>query len=166
MTCSTLEGGRPGRNGVSNKIGLSACTSFRLGRLGAGHSAGRGLDCQHVNMRPTVLIVDDHPGFRASARALLEAEGFDVVGEAADGEQAVREVGRLRPDVVLLDVQLPDVDGFAVADRLASEGGAAAIVLISSREAAAYGPRLEAAAARGFIAKRQLSGEALAALLV
>jgi DNA-binding NarL/FixJ family response regulator len=119
-----------------------------------------------VNVRPTVLIVDDHPGFRASARALLEAEGFDVVGEAADGDQAVRDVGRLRPDVVLLDIQLPDVDGFAVADRLASEGSAAAIVLISSREAAAYGPRLEAAAARGFIAKRALSGEALAALLL
>ena len=117
-------------------------------------------------MRPTVLIVDDHADFRASARALLEAEGFDVVGEAAGGEQAFGEVERLRPDVVLLDVQLPDVDGFAVADRLASEGSAVAVVLISSREAAAYGPRLAAAAARGFIAKRKLSGEALAALLL
>ncbi len=117
-------------------------------------------------MRPRVLIVDDHAAFRASARALLEAEGFDVVGEAADGEQAVGEVERLRPDVVLLDVQLPDVDGFAVADRLASAGCVGAVVLISSREAAAYGPRLEAAAALGFIAKRKLSGEALAALLL
>ena len=117
-------------------------------------------------MRPRVLIIDDHAGFRASARVLLEAEGFDVVGEAAGGEQAIGEVERLRPDVVLLDVQLPDVDGFAVADRLASEGSGAAVVLISSREAAAYGPRLKAAAARGFIAKRKLSGEALAALLL
>ena len=117
-------------------------------------------------MRPTVLIVDDHPDFRASARGLLEADGFDVVGEAGNGKQAISEVERLRPDVVLLDVQLPDVDGFAIAERLAAEGSCAAVVLISSREAAAYGPRLEAAAATGFIAKRELSGEALAALLL
>lgn len=117
-------------------------------------------------MRPTVLIVDDHADFRASARGLLEADGFVVVGEAADGEGAIADVERLRPDVVLLDVQLPDVDGFAIAERLAAEGSGAAVVLISSREAAAYGPRLEAAAARGFIAKRELSGEALAALLL
>lgn len=117
-------------------------------------------------MRPTVLIVDDHAGFRSSARALLEAEGFDVVGEASDGEQALGEAERLRPDVVLLDIQLPGADGFAVADRLASVGTFAAVVLISSREAAAYGARVEAAAARGFIAKRDLSGEALAALLL
>ena len=67
---------------------------------------------------PRVLIVDDHPSFRASARVLLEAEGFDVVGEAADGAQALTEAGRLSPEVVLLDVQLPDIDGFDVAARL------------------------------------------------
>ena len=116
-------------------------------------------------VRPTVLIVDDHADFRASARALLEAEGFDVVGEAGGGEQAVAEVERLRPEVVLLDIQLPGDDGFAVAERLAAESSGAAVVLISSREAASYGPRLDAAAARGFIAKSMLSGEALAALL-
>ena len=66
----------------------------------------------------TVLIVDDHDGFRDSARALLEAEGFAVVGDAADGATAVAAVERLRPDVVLVDVQLPDVDGFTVAGRL------------------------------------------------
>jgi DNA-binding NarL/FixJ family response regulator len=114
---------------------------------------------------PTVLIVDDHADFRRSARLLLEAEGFHVVGEAEDGEHAIREVARLRPDVVLLDVQLPDVDGFAVAVCLAAQGSGAAVVLISSREAAAYGPRLQAAPAKGFIAKQSLSGEALAALL-
>jgi len=116
-------------------------------------------------VRPTVLIVDDHADFRASARALLEAEGFDVVGEAAGSEQAVAEAARLRPEIVLLDIQLPGDDGFAVAERLAAESSGAAVVLISSRDAAAYGPRLDAAAARGFIAKRMLSGEALAALL-
>jgi CheY-like chemotaxis protein len=166
MTCSTLEGGRSRQNGVGNRSASVPARDFRIGRIGAGHTAGRELDCQHVAMRPTVLIVDDHAGFRAAARALLEAEGFDVVGEAAGGEQAFGEVERLRPDVVLLDIQLPDIDGFAVAGRLASEGNPAAIVLTSSREAAAYGPRVEAAAARGFIAKRKLSGEALAALLL
>jgi DNA-binding NarL/FixJ family response regulator len=116
-------------------------------------------------VRPTVLIVDDHADFRESARALLEAEGFDVVGEAADGGEAIAEVERLRPDVVLLDIQLPDQDGFTVAERLAAEPASPAIVLISGREAAAYGPRIARASARGFIPKRALSGAALASLL-
>lgn len=112
-----------------------------------------------------MLIVDDHDGFRASARALLEAEGFTVVGDAADGSAAIAQVGRLRPDVVLLDIQLPDADGFAVAERLAVGPDPPMVVLISSREAAAYGPRVEAARVRGFLAKRELSGAALAALV-
>jgi len=99
-------------------------------------------------VRPTVLIVDDHAAFRASARALLEAEGFDV----------------LRPAIVLLDIQLPDLDGLAVAEQLAAAPDAPAVVLISSRDAATYGPRLQATPARGFIPKSGLSGEALAAL--
>ena len=110
-------------------------------------------------MRPTVVIVDDHPEFRASASALLEAEGF------ADGDGAIAVVERLRPQVVLLDIQLPDSDGFTVAERLAAGSDPPRVVLISSREAAAYGPRLEAAAAHGFIPKRELSGSALAALV-
>jgi DNA-binding NarL/FixJ family response regulator len=116
-------------------------------------------------MRPTVLIVDDHPAFRGSASALLEAEGFSVVGEAADGDEAIAAVERLRPQVVLLDIQLPDMDGFAVAERLAVRPDPPRVVLISSRDADAYGPRLDAAAARGFIPKRELSGSALAALV-
>lgn len=116
-------------------------------------------------MRRTVLIVDDHAGFRESVAALLEAEGFDVVGQAADGPEAVGEVERLQPEVVLLDIQLPDLDGFAVAERLAVLPKAPCVVLISSREASAYGPRLSEAAARGFITKRELSGQALAALV-
>jgi len=117
------------------------------------------------SVRPTVLIVDDHETFRESVSALLEAEGFAVVGEAADGLAGLAEAERLRPDVVLLDIQLPDLDGFAVAERLAAAPDAPAVVFISSRDAAAYGPRLEAAAVRGFIAKRELSGAALAALV-
>ena len=116
-------------------------------------------------MRRTVLIVDDHEAFRESAAALLEAEGFDVVGEAADGPQAIAEVERLQPEVVLLDIQLPELDGFAVAERLAALPEAPRVVLISSREANAYGHRLVETAARGFIPKRELSGRALAALV-
>jgi DNA-binding NarL/FixJ family response regulator len=116
-------------------------------------------------MRPTVVIVDDHPDFRESASALLEAEGFSVVGQAADGDEAIATVERLRPQVVLLDIQLPDLDGFVVAERLAVGPDPPRVVLISSREAAAYGPRLETAAARGFIPKRELSGSALASLV-
>ena len=115
-------------------------------------------------VRPTVLIVDDHAAFRASARALLEAEGFEVVGEAADGAGAVAAVAALRPKIVLLDIQLPDVDGLAVAQQLAAAPDAPAVVLISSRDAATYGPRLQGTPVRGFIPKSGLSGEALAAL--
>jgi DNA-binding NarL/FixJ family response regulator len=111
-----------------------------------------------------VLIVDDHDGFRESARALLEAEGFTVVGGVADGASALAAVQRLRPEVVLLDIQLPDVDGFAVARQLAAAPDPPRVVLISSRDAVAYGPCLDAAPACGFLAKRELSGASLAAL--
>ena len=120
-----------------------------------------------ARVRPTVLIVDDHEGFRAAARALLEAEGFDVVGEAADGLGALVEAERLRPQVVLLDIRLPGLDGFGVAERLAAGSAFSPpeVVLISSREAASYGPRLGGVPARGFLAKRELTGAALARLL-
>jgi DNA-binding NarL/FixJ family response regulator len=113
----------------------------------------------------TVLIVDDHAGFRRAARALLTAEGFDVIGEAADGEDAFAEALRLRPDVVLLDIQLPDVDGFTVAGRLASGPDAPRVILISSRDTREYGGQVEAAAASGFIPKGLLSGAAIRALV-
>jgi DNA-binding NarL/FixJ family response regulator len=112
-----------------------------------------------------VLIVDDHDAFRASARALLEAEGFAVVGEAVDGAGAVEAVAALRPQVVLLDIMLPDLDGLIVAEQLAGAEDPPVVVLISSRDAAAYGPRLRQAPARGFIPKSGLSGEALSALI-
>jgi len=116
-------------------------------------------------MPPTVLIVDDHPAFRASAAALLEAEGFTIAGEAADAATAVAAVAALRPEVVLLDIQLPDRDGFSVASELAATATPPAVVLISSRDIRAYGSRVADAAARGFIPKRELSGAALAELL-
>lgn len=116
-------------------------------------------------MRRTVLIVDDHEAFRESASALLEAEGFAVVGKAADGCAAIVAAERLRPEVVLLDIQLPDEDGFAVAELLTAVSDPPRVVLISSREASAYGRRLETGPSRGFITKRELSGRALAALV-
>jgi len=113
----------------------------------------------------TVLIVDDHDGFRRDARALLEGDGFDVVGEAADGESAVSAATRLRPGLVWLDIQLPDADGFEVVLRLVAGADPPAVVLTSSRAASAYRRRLAGSPARGFVPKDELSGERLAALL-
>jgi DNA-binding NarL/FixJ family response regulator len=116
-------------------------------------------------VRPSVVIVDDHADFRASARALLERQGFDVVADVEDGEAALEATMRLRPDLVLLDVQLPGMDGFEVANRLAEVPDAPRVVLISSRRRSAYEVRLPAAPIAGFLGKNELSGEALAALL-
>jgi DNA-binding NarL/FixJ family response regulator len=117
-------------------------------------------------MAPTVLIVDDHPSFRATARILLEAEGFEVVGEAVDGATAVTEACRLRPQIVLLDVQLPDTDGFHVAEQITGHGAdAPAVILVSSRDSADFGPLVSRSGARGFVPKAELSGERVQELL-
>jgi DNA-binding NarL/FixJ family response regulator len=122
--------------------------------------------CDDLWVTPTVVIVDDHPGFRSSARALLEAAGFDVVGEAGDGVSALAAVERLRPRVVLLDIQLPDIDGFAVAERLARADDPPAVVLVSVRGISSYRRRLARSPVRGFISKSELSGNALSALVL
>jgi two-component system response regulator EvgA len=111
------------------------------------------------------LIVDDHPSFRLQARALLEAAGHVVAGEAQTGLSAIEMAGSTKPEIVLLDIGLPDIDGFEVARRLAVTSEPPVVVLTSSRDAAAYGPRLGASPAVGFIAKDELSGPALAALV-
>jgi DNA-binding NarL/FixJ family response regulator len=117
-------------------------------------------------MARTILIVDDHPSFRTTARALLAAEGFDVVGEAEDGASAIAAAERLRPELVLLDVQLPDMDGFAVAERLGRLNGAGPkIVLTSSRDAADFGSLVERSGAAAFVPKAELSGAALRSVL-
>jgi two-component system response regulator EvgA len=118
----------------------------------------------HDESVTTVLIVDDHKAFRTSARHLLEAEGFVVVGEAANGYDALELVGELSPNLVLLDIQLPDIDGFMVAKELQKRGENAAIVLTSSRDAGDYGACIAESGARGFVPKGDLSGAAIAAL--
>jgi two-component system nitrate/nitrite response regulator NarL len=112
----------------------------------------------------TVLIVDDHAGFRSFARALLEAEGYDVVGEATDGASALAAARALAPELVLLDVALPDMDGFAVCDALLHDDAGQAVILTSSRDVSSYRRRLQRSRARGFIPKSELSGPRLAAL--
>ncbi|MDT7581257.1 MAG: hypothetical protein QOK35_2521 [Pseudonocardiales bacterium] len=126
-------------------------------------------------MAVRVLIVDDHAPFRALARMLLVADGFEVVGEAGDGVDGLRAAVRLRPDVVLLDVQLhgragsgcaeSGGDGFDVAESLATHAPPPAVVLVSSRSRGDYGLRVAASPARGFIAKAELSGATLRAVL-
>jgi DNA-binding NarL/FixJ family response regulator len=116
-------------------------------------------------MARSVLIVDDHAGFRAQARALFAVAGYDVVGEAADGASGVRVAMDLSPDVVLLDVQLPDVTGFDVVRQIRSQPDLPAIILISSRDATDYGSRVARSGARGFINKADLSAGALKAAL-
>ncbi len=112
-------------------------------------------------MDPRLLIVDDHASFRVFARRLLSLDGFDVVGEAADGAAAITAAQLLRPDVVLLDVQLPDLDGFRVTEALTAGDGGPAVVLVSSRSRDDYGAQVVLSNARGFVAKSDLSGDSL-----
>ena len=127
-------------------------------------AAGRA-PCDHPDVARTVLIVDDHPSFRATARAVLESEGFEVVGEAADGAGALVAVRERRPELVLLDVQLPDIDGFEVTRRLRANGFPPDVVLVSSRDASDYGELIAESGALGFVPKADLSGAAVRALL-
>jgi DNA-binding NarL/FixJ family response regulator len=113
----------------------------------------------------TALIVDDHPEFRAVARMIVEGAGLEVVGEVADGEAALAAAADINPDVVLLDVRLPGLDGIAIAELLAVRRSPPAVVLTSSTDAASYGKRLTAAPVRGFIAKERLTIRALVDLL-
>jgi DNA-binding NarL/FixJ family response regulator len=116
-------------------------------------------------MPPTLLIVDDHATFRSTVRALLECDGWQVVGEAPDGTSGLSAARDLKPDVVLLDVRLPDIDGFAVAERLTAEGDGPVVVVTSSSDDPLYPDRAKRNGACGFLAKHDLSGEALQRLL-
>jgi two-component system, NarL family, response regulator EvgA len=114
---------------------------------------------------PTLVIVDDNPAFLASAGAMLSDEGFDVIGSVSDPLRAVEEVRRLEPAIVLLDVQLPRMNGFELARQLAELDPRPIVILISSRDPAAYGAELRRAPVRGFISKWELSGRSLAAMV-
>lgn len=119
----------------------------------------------HPYGMPALLIVDDHASFRSFAWSLLSSDGFDVTGEAGDGESAIEAVHELHPDIVLLDVNLPGIDGFEVAERVAAEPDAPIVVLTSSRNASDFGSRLDRSPVRGFIPKEELSVDALSALV-
>jgi DNA-binding NarL/FixJ family response regulator len=123
------------------------------------------LACDDRAVNPTVLIVDDHSGFRSWTRSLLETEGFPVIGEAADGKSALATARALRPELVLLDVMLGDTTGFVVAKELARLPSPPAVILISSREASDFGDAIGRSPALGFISKPELSGWRLRALL-
>jgi DNA-binding NarL/FixJ family response regulator len=116
-------------------------------------------------MAKSVVIVDDHPSFRSSARMLLESDGFEVVGEAATGEEGVEVALDLRPDLVLLDVNLPDIDGFEVATRITEDPKPPSVILTSSRDSTDFGPLVEKSGALGFVPKSELSGAALEELM-
>jgi DNA-binding NarL/FixJ family response regulator len=117
------------------------------------------------DMGKTVLIVDDHAGFRASARRMLEAGGFEIAGEAADGAAALRANRELRPDVVLLDVQLPDADGLELAAELSENSDGPEVVLTSSRAAEELGTDPSSTGARGFLPKDELTADSVRELL-
>jgi DNA-binding NarL/FixJ family response regulator len=118
-----------------------------------------------LRMSTSVLIVDDHASFRATARLLLETEGFDVVGEAETGAAALGAAAELHPALVLLDVNLPDTDGFAVAERLGELDEPPAVILTSSRDGCDFGSLVSTCGARGFVPKAELSARAIEALL-
>ena len=116
-------------------------------------------------MRPRVVIVDDDPSFLATVRALLEEEGFAVVGQASNGLDGVAAAAELQPDILLVDVNLPDIDGFEVVARVMEGGRAPPVVLTSIHSAADFGNLVERSGARAFISKADISGDALSQFL-
>jgi len=137
---------------------------FVVVRSAVARTAGPLFVCHDCAVTQTVLIVDDHPSFRASARAILEADGFSIVGEAEDGATGLALLRELRPDVVLLDVQLPDMSGFDVCIEC-GDLDTTSVVLVSSRDATDYGSLIESSGARGFVPKADLSGAAIISLI-
>ena len=136
-------------------IGGSLCQHHLM----SGRPAG-----ERAKAAQTVLVVDDHDGFRTQTRRLLERDRYRVV-EASNGAQAIAQAVAERPDLVLLDVHLPDMTGFEVATALRRAGGAGTILLISTHPAKDYAERIAGSAADGFIDKADLSAATIAAML-
>jgi DNA-binding NarL/FixJ family response regulator len=130
-------------------------------RIAAGTRPGHN----QPDMGATVLVIDDNEGFRACARHLLETQGFEVLGEAEDATSGIEAARSLRPDIVLLDIHLPDGDGLGAAERIAALNGRSSIVLTSSCDVSDIAGELTRSPARGFIPKSELSGEAIRELL-
>jgi DNA-binding NarL/FixJ family response regulator len=107
-------------------------------------------------MAVRVLVVDDDSSFRSAAMEILRARGFEVVGEARDGMQAISAMALLRPDGVLLDVHLPDGDGFELVGRLGARVGRPRVLLTSSDAYAGSQELAERCGAVGFVAKTEL----------
>lgn len=103
-----------------------------------------------------VVVVDDDARFRLMARRILTADGVDVVAEAGTGEEAMVVLAESRPDVVLLDIRLPGIDGLEVARRLRAGDGSTAVILVSTCDLA-YGERMARGLAAGFVPKDSLS---------
>ena len=113
------------------------------------------------------LIVDDNDHFRVAARDLLEQEGIAVVGMASTTAQAVQLVGDLRPDVVLVDIELGEENGFEVARRLGGAGHAerTSVILISVHAEVDFADMMEASSAVAFLPKSDISGRAISNIL-
>jgi len=113
----------------------------------------------------TVLTVDDQRIFLRTARSLIEATpGFEQVGEAASGEEALELAAHLRPDLVLVDVRMPGMDGVETARRLSEADPATTVVLISLDEVPQLSTAVDRAGAAGYIRKQDLSTRSLAEL--
>ena len=113
----------------------------------------------------SVLVIDDHAGFRRGVRLLLEQGPFSVVGEAGDAMSGLLAARQLRPDVVLLDIVLPDSDGFTILGALLATPDPPSVVLMSTRDESDYGDRVASSGASGFIQKARLGVPALTRLL-
>lgn len=150
------------RRADGSPLAVSELMAFPANGVDSRIAARRAI-CHHRKVA-RILIVDDDRRFRGIAKALLEAEGFDVVGEADGGEMALAAARELEPEIVLLDVQLPDIDGFEVAEKLAAEGTGPAVVFTSTRDESDFGPQLYRHGARGFVPKDELSAERITSL--
>jgi two-component system, NarL family, nitrate/nitrite response regulator NarL len=138
---------------------------MRDGRFLATCNADRRMAWNPEVMALRCLLVDDSSGFLQVARALLERQGIDVVGAASTGDEALRLVGELQPDVALVDIDLGPESGFDLARRLARETSLHRVILISTHSEDDFADLIAESPAIGFLSKSQLSATAIHELL-